>query len=768
MKQQFKTKVSLCALASALAVTAQVPVAYGLDELVVTSRKREENVQDVPLAISAFGAASIKQRSISQLEDIAALTPGLNFEDFSNGGFGTPVIRGATQQNITILEQNVSTFFDGIYIPRSYAVDLGVVNVDRIEVVKGPQSALYGQNAFMGAINYVTQQPSEEFGADVTLTYGSDERLDIGGSINIPLVEDKLFIRVAGTESEFDGSWENDHPNANFGISPGTTGNVGGYEKEYYTASILFRPIESWDISLAYHEFELEGEIGPSFTRDRANDNLNCSATDSGFLPAPINQLFCGELTSPTGTTVSKDPRTYGLLQETEVIRLGTSWDVTDSVSLNYIFGNIKSEVTAGGSPGVDQINGDFNAFAMDFVIPFNNSPTGTFDYKSHELRAEFDNGGRWRGLVGAFYSDGEDSDVFQGTTITPLETDPIPPNFFAATAMPAIIETEVRAIFGSLSFDINDQWRVSAEGRYAEEDKTLTDDGEVLESDSSYFTPRFTVEWDINENTLVYGSIAKGVKAAGINPSDAAGFFVPSEQFYDEDENWTYEIGTKNSLLDGRLLLNAAAYYIDWTNLQSRSSRSLDPDGSFFVIPPAITLNEGDATIYGVEIDGTLQVTDNLSTNFGFSHSVPEYDDGLVSGSFLRAGACDDVVCPADGDIGGNTLARTAKTQANIGAVWEDDLPNTDLGYYFQGDVAYQSKQYISEMNVSTLPDRTLVNLSAGLTHDNWSLRLWGKNVFDEEYVSNSFFIANPFFMQYIGTYGPKRTFGVTLDARF
>ena len=114
-----------------------------LEELIVTARKIEESVQDIPVAISAFSKDQLRKRSVEELEDVALQTPGLTFEDFSNGGFGTPVIRGASQFSVTQLEQNVSTFFDGVYIPRNYALDLGASSIDRIEVVKGPQSALY-------------------------------------------------------------------------------------------------------------------------------------------------------------------------------------------------------------------------------------------------------------------------------------------------------------------------------------------------------------------------------------------------------------------------------------------------------------------------------------------------------------------------------------------------------------------------------------------------------------------------------------------------
>jgi iron complex outermembrane receptor protein len=214
---------------------------------------------------------------------------------------------------------------------------------------------------------------------------------------------------------------------------------------------------------------------------------------------------------------------------------------------------------------------------------------------------------------------------------------------------------------------------------------------------------------------------------------------------------------------------LNAAAYYIDWSNMQARSGRTLDPAlPPPASIPGAITLNQGNATIYGAEVSGVLQVTDNLTANFGASHSVPEYDD-TISHTFVSSVVCHlDAVCPSDGDVSGNTLGRTARTQVNIGGIWEGDLANSDMGYYLQGDVAYQSKQYLEEMNVGWIPERTVTNLSAGITSDHWSARLWVKNAFDEEYVSNSFFIANRFDVVYIGSYAPKRTFGLTVNANF
>jgi len=156
--------VAVLACAAGLPVAARAESGRPeLEEIVVTARKREESVQDIPVVVTAFTADELARRGVSELEDVAAATPGLAFEDFSNGFSAAPVIRGLTQVNVSSEVQNVATFVDGIYLQRNFSVDIGQADLERIEVVKGPQSALYGQNAFAGAINYVLARPGEQF-----------------------------------------------------------------------------------------------------------------------------------------------------------------------------------------------------------------------------------------------------------------------------------------------------------------------------------------------------------------------------------------------------------------------------------------------------------------------------------------------------------------------------------------------------------------------------------------------------------------------------
>ena len=158
-----------------------------LEEIVVTARKREESLQEVPVAITAFSSEQLTKRGIVEREDLALSTPGLAFEDYSSSFSAAPVMRGLTQINVSSEVQNVATFVDGVYIQRNYAVDISLADVSRVEVVKGPQSALYGQNAFAGAINYVLNRPGEEFSGDAEVTAGSDGRLDYKPAVGGPL-----------------------------------------------------------------------------------------------------------------------------------------------------------------------------------------------------------------------------------------------------------------------------------------------------------------------------------------------------------------------------------------------------------------------------------------------------------------------------------------------------------------------------------------------------------------------------------------------------
>lgn len=744
------------------------------DVIVVTARNREESIQDVPLAITAFDEESFKRRNIENLDDVARLTPGLSFEDFS-GPFSSPVIRGQAQTRLTGLEQNVSSFLDGVYLPRNWAIDLGTSNLQRIEVVKGPQSARYGRNAFSGAINYVPFKATisdQAISGQITGTVGSDERYDGGARLNISL-SDKFALAGTYNYSTFDGTFENDHPFADADVDPGTTGNVGGWENESYSFSGVFEPIDRLSIEASYFRFDVDAEVRAGETFRETAGQFNCG-TQSGF--AANFRLFCGELPQATETSIN-DPRSIGGISETDIIRTALNYDLTDTVSFSYTFGLVDGFIGAVGNTESDRVNCGLFAIFVPDSCAFSNTPNGEIRYLTHEARFVFDASESLRLELGGFISNGEDRDVFT-TTFAPdfsmLTIDTVEPIAdVIGDPSGTVTDTDLNSIFGAAQWTSEDgRLRLGAEVRYASNDissfvldTTGTLTGSVFEETFNFITPRITVDYDLNDSTLFYASVARGAKPGGFNP--AADPSIPENLTFDPELNWTYEIGAKNSFLDDKVLFNLAVYYTDWNGLQINA-----PDtGSASAFPANIIGNFGNARVFGLEVDGSWLATDNLTFDGSISYANSQYGDDVQDFRFGRSfqgfsfipAPCDDVVCASDGDISGNNVERTPPVQAAFGAQWDGKIPGSDLEYFVRGDASWQSEFDVSSVNIATVPDRFLLGLSGGVTYKNFDLRLWARNVTNETFVSNAFVVIIPFGNSINSFFGDRRSFGAT-----
>lgn len=756
MKRTFIASAITACIAGAAVDTLQ---AQELEEVIVTARQREESVQDIPVAVSAFTEKDFEKRGILGLAEIAQYTSGFNFEDFG-GGFGTPVIRSTSQTRLTAIEANVATFWDGIYVPRAWAVNSGVSNLSRVEVVKGPQSARYGRNAFMGAINYVPKAPGDEFEAEISAGFGSDERKDYGFSVSGPLVEGVLRGRLSMNDSSFDGSWTNIHPLsfADLG-SRGTKDNAGGWDNRSYVAALNITPTDAVAIDLAYYNFDLSDESRGAGQLVEFAGDTNCGNTNLFGGP----RLFCGTLPSPPDR-IAVDPRAYGRQAEIDIYKARLEFDINDTMSVSYLFGHIEGDVDIASISERSQIN---CGSSFPGTCQFQNTPLGGIDYDSHEFRFSAQPNDQITWSLGAFFSEGEDQTAFAIPGVPPLTTVQL---VQAPVIQDVGTETDVSAIFGEFSYQFDDQWLLSVEARYSDEDKTQVNNasGQVFDGSFKNFTPRVSLEYQLNDNQLIYGSFAKGVKSGGFNPTAVD----VNDRVFDEEQNWTYEIGSKNTLMDGRLVLNAAIFLIQWEDIQ------LNAADSAAVNPNAvnITLNLGDATTYGIELDAQAYLTENFSMNAAISITDATYDGGTIDNRFARIGpsffptpaSCDDVLCPSNGDISGNDVERQAPVQISGGAEWSANIEQWNASYYIRGDVSYQDKQEGESMNLSQIEDRTLVNASAGLDFENWNVSLWARNLTDEKYTSNAFVVLLPFGNGYGHIYGERRTWGISASYRF
>ena len=197
---------SRCLRGLAPLAAAQTGAASIIEEIVVTARKRDDNLQDVPLSVTAFTGDQLQRRQFRDLQDIAQETSGLVYEDYATAGLSTAaVIRSMGQTFTTARVQNTAVFLDGVYLQRQSMINPGLMDLERVEVVKGPQNAQFGRNAFSGVVHYISRKPSDELSGNLTATYGDGDRLDLRGSASVPLIEDKMFLRLAGGISEYDG-----------------------------------------------------------------------------------------------------------------------------------------------------------------------------------------------------------------------------------------------------------------------------------------------------------------------------------------------------------------------------------------------------------------------------------------------------------------------------------------------------------------------------------------------------------------------------------
>lgn len=843
--------------------------AVELNEVVVTARKRQESIQSVPVSVTAFSAGEMEQRGYSGLEDIAAATAGFTFQSFATGGaHGNPVLRGLAQTFTTARVQNVSFFLDGVYLQRQSMLNLGLVDMRRVEVVKGPQNALYGRNAFAGAVNYVTQEPGSEFAGYLSAATGDNERQEYRGSISGPLNSNRsLRAKFSFGIGDYDGNIPNNHPVADANPpGPNLRGNLGGNKDRTYAAGLLSQPTDALQMRLSYYRSEIEHESPASYSLSGVNaarfglrfddqNDLNCNtATVNDISPYPPrthtgNSLWCGPLPDYASDVAERtvdgiviDPRAIGGVSETDVITFSTNYDISDALSLNYLFGFADhSSYTDGGASDEDPLAGrgiatnalvtsvdNQNPAGYTFANTASGRPNSELKSFSHELRFDWRPTPAFKTSFGGYFSNVKDEEwttlyimdlcnADSAENIANCNKPLSAPNGLAdATVLTAAAaydqyarqaggtnrgewtayDETITAAFASVSVQLTDTLETTLEARYTVEDKgivRLTDStmlapgesvcygatctppndapvlpfGNTLEStiqvpeDTAKFknlTPRAIINWDFAKNHMLYLSAAKGVKTGGFNNAASE-----AELTYKQEENWTYELGSKNTF--GRIFkLNGAIYYVDWTNLQGGIPPSVAGLSTSDIIA-----NIGGANSLGIEIESELRLLRSFSIDAAGSYNKAQYKKGTQwaagdqeTGSFH----CDGITCPADGDIGGNQLSRTSRYQGTAGLNLNTYL--FDWSLHSRLDTTYQSKQYVDPLNLGWAPARQLYNASLRLSSPDaaWEVGAWVKNLTDEDYAADAFLIG--VFNQYLVSKGPRRTFGASLKYNF
>ena len=746
--------------APALAQDAEEDAEARQDVITVTARKKDETLLEAPVAVSAFGEDTIENLQLQSVDDIARFTPGLSFSKAFGRTTERPVIRG--QSNVLAgvqfgVESGTAYFVDGVYFNGSIQ-NLDPNDLQRVEVIKGPQSALYGRNTYAGAINFITQGGTDEFDAGGRLRVGNNDTTDLSAFISGPIMGDVLQGRVSVRNYEYGGEFTN-----------AVTNETVGDESTFSISGVLdFQPVSNWEsrVRLSYTEDD-DGPL-PLFLQPAAENNCLPGFRSLQFWPFSgtqnNNQYFCGVIepgqvalntgadadgipnllpgVPATGATFFGDPYNLadgtafdGVEREQTLLNLTSTYTFANDMSLSFL-GGFREETLL---QGFDSDHSPINFFlgppgvAEAFFANTGRDEIEEFSLEA-KLRSSDDQPVRW--AFGAYLYDQLvfDRDItFADPTGASNDKD----------------KTTIRneAIYGLVEFDVNDRVSVTVEGRYAEETKTDTTSISTPRATFDAFTPRVTVDYSLDNGGTIYAVFAQGVKPGGINGDIGEAVGQPT---YDQEESDNFEVGLKMPIPGTGFNLTSSAYFIDATNVQVTSAIA-SPTGAL----TSIATNQGAGEILGLELDISGAFNDNWTGGATYAWTDTEFTAGcdadewiLTSGGGLltdpdnQTGTDFTAAFPGSGpascDISGNRFPLTSEHQAS--AFLRYDAPGVGpfgSDFFASGDVTYESSKFVQVHNRAETGDATIFGGRVGLQNDNWTFSLYGQNLNDEDSIA-------------------------------
>ena len=723
-----------------------------LEEIMVTARRRKENLQDVPAAVTAFSSEDLELRGTSDITEVAQSAPSVTLEPTrATNSTLTAFIRGIGQQDpLAGFEQGVALYIDDVYIARPQGALLDIYDVERVEVLRGPQGTLYGRNAVGGAIKYVTRRLGNDpsFRAKASIgTYGQFDAVLTG---SVP-VSDTFRVGATLASLNRDGYGDN------------LTTGADNYNKEIlaYRVSAEFEPTDDLLVRIAYDKTEDDSDPVAGY-------RVAFAPTSNIPVLSDLRDTYAGAAQNVSTSGINGNQEV-----ESEGFTLSIDWDLNDSLTLRSI--------TASREDYTESVI-DFDSLEVDdFDAPviYDNEQT------SQEFQLLF-NGDRTNAVAGLYYLDASaanDFDVVLGQLGRALFMTEL------TSYTGGSVDTEAWSLFADLTYDLTDDLSVSVGGRYTEDERSADifraqylgpggspffgNDAAVeiavltnYQAKRTYsdFTPRINFALRLNDDATVYAGYSEGFKAGSFDPR-GSNFVTPeAERGFEPETLDSIEVGYKATLFDGRARANMAVFFSDYEDVQIPGSVGFDSDGDGFNddFVGAVT-NAGAAEISGVEFEGDLLITDNLSAQLSFSLMDAEYTEFIIDGvdvSDQRA------------------IQNTPESMAYLGLTYTTDLFNGSLA--INGNLSYRGEivQFEVPAPIIDQDSYTLYNLSAVWISDDdhWSVGLHGKNLGDEDFKTAGYcFGATGSCPLVLGLednttifYGPPRTVTATVEYRF
>ncbi len=748
-RKRAAAQVSLLAIIMAMPATAAMAQSE-LDELVVTARKRDEALIDVPFSVNALSEAKMRERGATNIEELSRNIAGFTVQNLGPGQ-SQVAIRGISAGQIVRdqpgVKEQVGVYLDESVISLSlFTPDIDLFDLNRVEVLRGPQGTLYGSGSLSGTVRYITNQPSTDaFEGTVEGTVSSVSKGEFGwdlkGMINAPLSENAA-LRVAAYYSNFAGFID--------AVQPGGTVNedVNGGTRQGVRASLMFKPSENLTITprILYQTIDVGGFnrvdvfniLGNQYTTTRSQARLGDLQQFTQLKEKFKDDLLLGDLTIQyeMGDLALTSISSY---TDREVLVLRDATALTGSIT--------------GGSIGLAS-----NVYTLNAPL------ADTTDIKSftQELRLGSNGDGAFQWVIGAFYSD-VDRDYAQVLDVRGFETLTGIPTAGARAPRDALYYSTVPytqtqyAVFGEATLEVNERLDVTAGLRYAsyEEDRVLTFDGIFADTtigvkgntEAEDFAPRVIVAYKATDNVTLNAQASKGFRLGGINDplnrplcsaADFATFNALSTPSFDNETVWNYEAGLKARLAEGRGSLTLAAFYADIENLQA----TIDAGSC----SSRIIVNVPKAKSSGVEAEFSMRLSENFDVSASASWNSAE----------LTSSVRDATGAPIQGLRDGNRLPTVPEFQAAFSVNYTREMENgltaySNLTWQYVGDRFTQISDQendprtvslftnIGATSVSTLsfplelPAYDVANLRLGVRNETWDAAVFVNNLTDE-----------------------------------
>ena len=674
-----------------------------IEEVVVTARKREESLQETPLAVSVLTSAVIESQRVEGIRDLGVIVPGLITTETTSSTAGLVFLRGIGSGSLTpLIDQAVSVNIDGVGISSASLMNAGMFDLERIEVLRGPQALFFGKNSPGGVIALHTKDPTDEFEFELTAMYETEGEEPIVRAVISGPLGDTLRGRLSVGWSDADNSRFDAHnldvfvpgPAGPVQLAHATPRHPQQTEKIYAMGTLVWEPTDNFSATLKYAHLEDNQDGHTIFNFQRTQCGQGAPQV---FFPVPgvdnckmDGNVIAGGI-SPLLTAADPNHPGYQGLgfhdNEEAFMSLEINYDLSDTLTLTSVTGYY------------DQSDERIAESSFQAAVGLLNSSAYEKEQWSQELRLRSNYDGAFNFTVGAFF---EDRDIEAQNAVTlgsniaglPVSVFGLFPIAIGQQFTPQ--ESTAWSVFAQIDWELNEQWKLSFGGRYSHEEKesvfevnhfAVAPDGgpkvniPLLEPkpDWNNFSPEVTVSYQMNDDVMFFASYKTGFKSGGFDAAWKPGELlrtygvtgVPYDNIYDEEEVDGFEVGMKSTLADGTLRFNATLYRYEYDGLQLTKLQFSEGG-----VPSVRVQNAASATVEGLELE-TLWVTpvDGLTLTANLAFSNAEYDDfvtdcftgqSIAAGCTLNPGANGSFT---GADMSGEPLSNAPDVSATLAA---------------------------------------------------------------------------------------------------